>query len=221
MRQPLCWITNSFDRSPAELLWVTSDAWAPLTGSLLNLSYGYGKLFVVPHETVGGQRQGCMSPLPVGPLDSGVMRGRFSSHDGQLYVCGMFAWAGSATEPGGFYRIRRTDKPLYVPTAMHARKGGLELVFTAPLDRACASDPARFAVTTWSIKRSANYGSEHFGERRLAVRSAELLADGRSVRLAIDELRPTMGMEIKYDLKGERGEPVVSSLHGTIHRLAE
>ncbi len=25
MKQPLCWITNDFDRSPAELLWVTSD----------------------------------------------------------------------------------------------------------------------------------------------------------------------------------------------------
>ena len=24
MEPPLCWITNEFDRSPAELLWVTS-----------------------------------------------------------------------------------------------------------------------------------------------------------------------------------------------------
>ena len=47
MEPPLCWITNSFDRSPAELLWVTSDKWGPLKGSLLNLSYGYGKVFVV------------------------------------------------------------------------------------------------------------------------------------------------------------------------------
>jgi hypothetical protein len=52
MEPPLCWITNAFDRSPAELLWVTSDKWGPLKGSLLNLSYGYGKVFVVPHESV-------------------------------------------------------------------------------------------------------------------------------------------------------------------------
>ena len=43
MKQPLCWITNDFDRSPAELLWVTSDKWGPLKGSLLNLSYGHGQ----------------------------------------------------------------------------------------------------------------------------------------------------------------------------------
>jgi hypothetical protein len=45
MEQPICWITNEFDRSPAELLWAPRDAWGPLGGSLLNLSYGYGKLY--------------------------------------------------------------------------------------------------------------------------------------------------------------------------------
>ncbi|MFN7732799.1 MAG: DUF6797 domain-containing protein, partial [Pirellula sp.] len=49
MEPPLCWITNAFDRSPAELLWIDSPAWAELQGSLLNLSYGYGKLYLVLH----------------------------------------------------------------------------------------------------------------------------------------------------------------------------
>jgi hypothetical protein len=30
MLQPVCWITNAFDRSPAELIWVTSERWGPL-----------------------------------------------------------------------------------------------------------------------------------------------------------------------------------------------
>ncbi len=58
MEPPLCWITNAFDRSPAELLWVDSDRWGKLNGSLLNLSYGYGKVFLVPHEKVGRYVQG-------------------------------------------------------------------------------------------------------------------------------------------------------------------
>ena len=39
MEPPVCWITNAFDRSPAELVRVesTHPAWAPLRGSLLNL----------------------------------------------------------------------------------------------------------------------------------------------------------------------------------------
>ena len=112
MEPPLCWVTNSFDRSPAELLWVTSDKWGPLKGSLLNLSYGYGKVYVVPFERLPnatGQRntaivQGGMCELPLPSFPTGIMRGRFNPADGQLYVGGMFAWAGNVTQPGGLYR---------------------------------------------------------------------------------------------------------------------
>ena len=79
MEPPVCWITNAFDRSPAELVRVESGdpAWGPLRGSLLNLSYGNGKVFVVPHEIVGGRMQGGMCALPIPPFPTGVMRGRF------------------------------------------------------------------------------------------------------------------------------------------------
>ena len=93
------------------------DAWGPLGGSLLNLSYGYGKMFVVPHEDVDGQKQGGMCSLPIAALPTGVMRGRFHPHDGQLYACGMFAWAGNATQPGGLYRIRYTGRAMHCPSA--------------------------------------------------------------------------------------------------------
>ena len=65
MAKPLCWITNAFDRSPSELLWVTSERWGPLKGSLLNFSYGYGKIYVVPHENLGAEVQGGMCALPI------------------------------------------------------------------------------------------------------------------------------------------------------------
>ena len=143
MEPPVCWITNDFDRSPAELLWVTSDAWGPLKGSLLNLSYGNGKIFVVPHETVGGVMQGGMCACRSAPLPTGVMRGRFHPKDGQLYACGMFAWAGNQTAPGGFYRIRSTGKPMFLPIGLHATRTGLQITFTEPIDRASASDPSQ------------------------------------------------------------------------------
>ncbi|MFP6765236.1 MAG: DUF6797 domain-containing protein, partial [Planctomycetaceae bacterium] len=127
MEQPLCWITNSFDRSPAELLWCHDDRWGPLSGSLLNLSYGYGKIFVVPHETIGGQAQGGMCQLPLPQMPTGLIRGRFNPVDGQLYTCGMFAWAGSQNQPGGFYRVRYTGKPVHLPVGLQARRGGMQL----------------------------------------------------------------------------------------------
>ncbi|MGV2340655.1 MAG UNVERIFIED_CONTAM: hypothetical protein LVR18_43940 [Planctomycetaceae bacterium] len=58
MEPPLCWITNEFDRSPGELLRVDSERWGPFNGSLLNLSYGTGKVFLVPYEQRGTRVQG-------------------------------------------------------------------------------------------------------------------------------------------------------------------
>ena len=221
MEQPVCWITNEFDRSPAELVRVTSDAWGPLKGSLLNLSYGYGKVYVVPYETVGGIMQGGMCALPMPRLPTGVMRGRFHPTDGQLYCCGMFAWAGDQTAPGGFYRVRDTGKPMHLPTGLHATKQGLQITFTEPIDRASAVDSSNYSVKTWAIKRTVNYGSEHYDEAPLRVSGASISADGRTVSLVLPDIHPTWCMAIQYRLKGSAGEPFEGLIHNTIHRLTD
>lgn len=224
MTPPLCWITNAFDRSPAELLWVDSPRWGTLHGSLLNLSYGYGKVFLVPHEKVdgmmqGGMMQGGMIALSLPAFPTGIMRGRFHPTDGQLYTCGMFAWAGNATEPGGLYRIRYTDQPLHLPLRLKAYTWGMELTFTEPLDASSAKDPSRYAIEAWDLKRTAKYGSDHYNQRRWEVTSAELSSDGKTLRLTIPDIAPTWGMEIKYNLQSADGQPFEGKIHNTVHRL--
>jgi putative heme-binding domain-containing protein len=219
MQQPLCWITNSFDRSPAELLWVDSKAWGPLDKSLLNFSYGYGKIYVVPHEDVGGQMQGGMCELPLPKFPTGIMRGRFHPGNGQLYGCGMFAWAGTQQQSGGFYRIRYTGKPVHLPTGLSARKTGMQITLSGDVDRATAENPANYAVKTWSLKRTANYGSKHYDEQRLEITAAKLSKDGRTVLLEIPDIKPTWCMEIRYSIRGSKGEPVDGVIHNTIHKL--
>lgn len=219
MKQPLAWITNNFDRSPAELVWVTSDKWGPLKGSLLNTSYGHGKLYVVPHEVVNGQAQGGMCALPLPTFPTGIMRPRFSPTDGQLYACGMFAWAGNQTAAGGFYRVRCTGKPADLPIGLKARAGGVELTFTDPLDATAAADAANYGVKVWGLKRSQNYGSKHIDEKPLSVKKATVSADGKTVRLDLPDLAPTWGMEIVYRVKGRDGRPVAGTIHNTIHEL--
>jgi putative heme-binding domain-containing protein len=221
MEQPLCWITNAFDRSPSELLWTTSDRWQPLRGSLLNLSYGYGKVFVVAQETIAGQVQGGMCELPIRPFPTGVIRGRFHPVDGQLYLCGLFGWASNQEYPGGFYRLRTTGKPMFLPVGLKARTKGMAITFTDPLDRASASDTTRYAVRTWGLKRSANYGSPHVNEAPSPVASATLSADGRTVFLEIPGLEPTWCMQIAWSIKGPKGETVEGRIHNTIHHLGE
>ncbi len=221
MRKPLCWVTNAFDRSPAELLWVDGDAWAPLKGSLLNFSYGYGKVYVVPHETVGGEVQGGLCALPLPPFPTGVMRGRFRPADGQLYCCGMFAWAGNQTQPGGLYRVRHTGKPVYLPVGLSATKGGMTIRFSGKLDPKTAADPANYAVKTWALRRGERYGSDHHDERPSRVSGARLSADGQTVALEIAGVKPVWCMEIKYAVRAAGGEAVEGVIHNTVHRLGD
>ncbi len=223
MQPPLCWITNRFDRSPAELLWVKGSQWGPLEGRLLNLSYGYGRVYVVPHEKVGTGddvlMQGGVCPLPLPSMPTGLVRGRFHPGDGQLYTCGMFAWAGNQQAPGGFYRIRYTGQPVHLPVEFHARKGELELQFTGEFDRESAAEPGNYAVRAWSLKRSRGYGSKHVDERSLKVTGARVGADGRTVVLEIPDLAPTMGLSVSWELEGADGREASGELHGTIHEL--
>ncbi|CAN5880526.1 c-type cytochrome [soil metagenome] len=205
MEPPMVWITNEKDRSPAELVWVPKNAWGNLGGSLLNLSYGTGRAFIVPQEEVNDQWQGAVCELPMPAFATGIMRGRFGP-DGALYTCGMFAWAGNATTPGGFHRIQRTGKPAQVPIAVHATEGAMNVVFSDPV-----SAPA-CTMKVWSLKRTKNYGSQHYDEHALTIQSVKLSEDKRTVTLTIPDLAPTHCYELKI---GDR------VLHGTIHQLTK
>lgn len=218
MQQPLCWITNAFDRSPSELLWVPKEAkWGPLNGSLLNLSYGYGKIYTVPFETVKGQPQGGMCELPMPQFPTGVMRGRFHEQNGQFYGCGMFAWAGNQSQPGGFYRVRYTGRPALQPIGLRFSSGRARITFSDALDAAVV-DASRFQVKAWNLKRSANYGSEHLNEHSLSVTKVTLTAP-ESLELDIPKLHPSMGLEIRCRVKSPGGADTERVIHGTIHTL--
>ncbi|MBL8842648.1 MAG: c-type cytochrome [Planctomycetes bacterium] len=221
MEPPLCWLTNDFDRSPAEALVVQSRAWGALDDALLYSSYGEGRLFLVLHEPVPaggrGARQGGAIALPGAAFPTGVMRGRFDSA-GDLWCCGLFAWAGDATQPGGLYRVRRTVAPLRLPIALAATATGLRLTFAEPLERTSVV-PAAFSGKVWSLKRSAHYGSAHHDERPLKPDGARLAADGRTVEIAFADFAPTWCYELRWSLRGADGGAVDGVLDGTLHAL--
>ena len=224
---PVVWIAKNVDRSPAQQLWVTSDKWGPLKGSLINLSYGTGRLFTVPYEMVDGIPQGGVAQLPIAETPTGVMRGRFHPVDGQLYACGLFGWAGNKSRPGGFYRFRYTGKLLHVPVKYSVSKKGVSLTFSEPLDQETASDSDSFAAEMCNYRRTAGYGSRDYlvsdpkkqGRDKLEITSAKLSADGRTVLLQIPKLQKCMTLRIQYNLKGAKGETVKSEINCTVNVL--
>ena len=225
MDPPMAWITNAFDRSPAELLRVPASAWEPLAGKLLEISYGEGRIHLVLPEPVAPARegglprlQGGLVALPMPDLPTGVMRGRFAPADGHLYACGLFAWAGNKTLPGGFFRIRRTSAPARMPVALAATAAGLRLEFSDPLDAAAAA-ANRWTYKSWGLRRSKDYGSPHVRERGHEINSVETSSDGRVITLEIADFAPTWCYELGWDVPAADGQAVRGRIHGTIHAV--
>jgi putative heme-binding domain-containing protein len=223
MEPPAVWITNAFDRSPAELLRVPLGRFEPLAGHLLELSYGEGRIHLVLTEPVTDPRglggrvlQGALVPLPMDDLPTGIMRGRFGPVDGHLYTCGLHAWAGNRTAPGGFFRVRRTPHPLRLPLSLHAAAGILELTFSTPL-AAGAENPASWQLRTWEIDRTQEYGSPHRDEQSRAIQSAALSADGRSITLTVPGFAAARCYALSWQLPAADGSVVEGSLNGTLH----
>jgi hypothetical protein len=196
---------------------VRSEKWSPLDGGLLELSYGEGRVQLVLTEQAGSLVQGGMVALPIPDLPTGIMRGRFHPADGQLYTCGLYAWAGNRQHPGGFFRVRRTDRPLTIPVGLHAEPGRLDIEFAVPLDEVAATELGHWTIRAWDLERTKKYGSEHRNERQLPVTAATVSSDGRRVSLTVPDLGPTWCYSVEWAIRSAAGEPVKGVLHGTLH----
>ncbi len=232
--QPATWIHHDVDRSPSAPVWVRSNRWGELDESLIYLSYGNGKMFSVLFDEAfprvaspngdGPPRQAAVAELPVAAAPTGLVRGRFNPADDHLYVCGLFAWAGDRTQPGGFYRVRRTDEPLRIPMTYETARDGIVVRFTTALDPEVAADPGNYSLRIWQYLRRASYGSEDYrvlaegvGRDVLEVSSATLSADGRSVFIEIPDILPVQQFHLEMNLRSRDGARVREFVHGTIH----
>jgi hypothetical protein len=222
---PLCWLPREVDNSAGGQVWVPEKTFGPLAGRPLHLSYGRCQGFVLLRQELGGGRvQGGVAPLGMHFL-SGSCRGRFHPTDGHLYVCGLNGWQTAAKADGSLQRVRRTGKPLDVPVAMAVEGDAVKLTFTRPLSPAAVADPTHFRGTWWNYRWSGDYGSKRWkvsdpdaeGADDVPVRGATLGADGKTVTVRFDRLRPVMQMHVGYNLTAADGRPVVGSVYLTIH----
>ncbi|HEX7900018.1 MAG TPA: DUF6797 domain-containing protein [Planctomycetota bacterium] len=220
--RPAIWIPMSVDKSPGSQAWVPDDRWGPLKGRMVITSYDCS-ISLALFEKIEDGWQGGVVRFPMS-FPSGVMRGRFSPKDGQLYVAGMRGWSSRAAKDCCFQRVRYTGKPAVLPSEVKTRKDGLDILFTAPLDRESITPDAIGAVA-FNVVRSGNYGSSEFtlsdpkktGRERLEMSKATLSEDGRRVSLDLPGLKPVNNLILKFKVKAADGAPVVLDLNYTIH----
>ena len=251
--KPLVWMPHAgpgSDNSPSQARVIDNPAWPKeLQGDLLLGSYGRGTLSLLLMEELDGQPQAAHMILPL-QFRSGLQHMRFH-RDGHLYVAGMTNWSSTSHggERGAFHRVRyNAAKPLQLPVALHTKTGGLELRFAEPLERSSATNPASYRLSKWTYTWNSSYGSKQFfsldkpgqpGPDPVAVQSATLSADGRTLLLEIPSLTPGvippipltgklphqieasigMIMQIDYDIRAADGAQLKHLISKTIHRV--
>lgn len=223
---PLCWIPYNQDNSGGGQLFATSSKWGAFNGELFHLSYGKCVVFHVLREQVGEVIQGGVTKFPFKFL-SGVMRGRFNPGDGQMYFVGMRGWQTDATRDGCFQRIRYTGKAINMPLTARVNSKGIDVTFTDPLDPETAGSADSYSAEWCNIRWTGDYGSPEFwvsqpnkkGREPLAVQSAALQPDGKTVSLRFEHLQPVHHLVIRYKIKGADGAAINQELDYTINKI--
>src|SRR5262249_23209116 len=128
-------------------------------------------------------------------------------------------------DDGSLERVRFTGKTVTLPTDLHVSKGAIALTFAVSLDTKSV-DRAQVSVEQWNYRWTQNYGSKGYsvaepdkgGRGAVTVKSVKLSADGKTLTLAIPELKPVMQMGIYLKgLKAADGTPVDVSVFNTIN----
>ncbi len=223
---PICWIPHAIDNSPGDQIWIDSEAWGPLNGKMFLTSYGKSSLSLVLTQDVNGQVQGGTVKLPI-RFRSGLIRGRQSTFDDHLYVCGLSVWQTTGVQPGGFYRVRYTGRPLNAPVDLAVESKKIVITFSDALDREEATDPEAYNIEQWNYRWIERYGSPHYsvknpdeeGHDTVAISSIALSQDGKTVTLHIPDLVPVMQMKIAFNLRSAEGARVRHEIYNTIHAI--
>ena len=131
--------------------------------------------------------------------------------DSSLFI-GMSArgWGSVGPDPYGFQRLVWTGDMPFEVHEMHARPDGFELTFTKPVDPATASAPTSYFMESYTYRISEEYGGPEEDKRTVAITSAEVAPDGRSVRRRVDPMRAGYVHELHLNgVRAQAGELLV------------
>ncbi|MGW3989953.1 family 16 glycoside hydrolase [Streptomyces sp. NPDC004830] len=187
---PVLWLPqNEIANSPSTPLYLKKG---PFAGQMLIGDVTYGGLQRAYLEKVKGQYQGAVFRYTQG-LEAGVNRLTLGP-DGALYAGGLGAdgnWGQEGKLRFGLQKLTPNGGNTFDIKSMRAVPGGFDLTYTQPVSEQTAAQlAARYRIEQWRYTPTKDYGGPKIAEEQLAVRSATLSRDGRTVRLRTDGLKP-------------------------------
>lgn len=161
-------------------------------------------------EKINGVWQGACYPFREG-LATGLLACEFTPN-GDLLVGGTNrGWPVRGPRPYALQRLDWTGKTPFEIKEINAKPKGFLITFTKPVDRARASNPQSYELTTYTHIYRAAYGSPEVDHTKPKVVKAIVSEDGLSVQLEIDGL--VQGHVHDFDLQGVRAAESEKLLH--------
>jgi glucose/arabinose dehydrogenase/lysophospholipase L1-like esterase len=208
MQLPAVWFPyDEMGRSASGLVWdQTEGGFGPFAGQVFVGDQFDASVNRVSLERVGGRWQGACYPFVDG-LASGVLRLTWGADDSLFVGMTDRGWGSLGRHTYGLQRLVWSGETPFELLEMRARPGGFELEFTRPLDRELASDPATWRMESYTYLQHSDYGSPEIDTEEPEITAAELDADGVTVRIDVDGLRPVFVHELRFpDLRAADGE---------------
>ena len=218
---PMLYLPRGIDNSSGGQVFIDSDEWGPLSGQWVHFSSGFAKHFILLREPLNKSSQGAAVVLP-GSFLAGSHRGRFSPHDGQLYVASSQGWGNYGISDGALQRVRYNNQTEYFPypVAFEARENGILLTF-ANEESVPKADHKKWYAQHWNYRYGPSYGSKEYsvsdpnriGHDRLEILSVQ--KSGPKLFIEIPQIEPVHQLHLHLD--NERR----TELFATIHELGE
>jgi cytochrome c551/c552 len=198
IKSPAVWLPHGIlGVSTSEIITdETNGAFGPFAGQVFVGDQGMSKIARVFLEKVKGRYQGASFDFRSG-FRSGVLRMAYGQ-DNALYVGGTNrGWSSKGTEPFGLERLVYTGTMPFEMKTVKAMPDGFEIEFTKPVNAMTAENVNNYDISSYIYKYHPVYGSPMVNIAENAVRGAKLAADGKTVRIVVDDLREGYIHEIK------------------------
>lgn len=220
------WIPHRFAQCGVDLLAIDDERSGHLFGSVLMVDYYKPSLIQILGSSADPLVQAAAIPLPIN-LEVPILKGELNPADGQAYFVGMQIWGSNAARIEGVTRIRVVEPIDDLPFVATAHHEGVWLQFRSALSAEHFRDPSSYTATSWSYRRTENYGSGQHradgepGVDQWPIHSVHFDADRTAVFLAIPDMELTQQLEIRFRRNNGNWQEVFFTLNALPPILVE